>query len=912
MMKKFRYAIPLVTLILTYLSSSAAVTGKWILHPSLDIYSSTSALNSQSTNNIQKLMDGERYLYALVTSSYYANAGFNDSDITKTVNKTPLVIARLDKTPANGKIEPLSPALPLSGADVLTAEYSHQTRCLAVAYTNGNIDLIFDDGRFISNSDLGGLSIPGGKNIRSVSFSADGKTVSAAADFGFITLDTESGKMLDIYNFGTKINFANIVGDKFLAATDDAVYYFPTSVHPRTLATLPTLKGIAGKTNQSLMNDGGGLKLRYGIYPVDDRSFLFIGECYEGASGMSLNIAVIPENPSEESCMVDNFFSTSADFNTMAANEKLTRGFPEQGLVSLTRDGLMAHTSEHIYLIPYRKDNPDCSSEASLKSYIDSHNQILFKDPVAYTDIRSGQQKYKIVASSDGETFFYFVPRTGFIARKPVATDLSAKKTTWETIGSPYEINSNSSGEPGHLYYTPEYGLTVHNLGQNPDFYYPDGMFDGFCTYRNGVWTQRSLAHTNFKNGYMYGTQQVINLPRGAVHDPNDPKYVYTRGRYVGIRRENIEDPSDLLLLARSNFGYKVSYLAAAVSSATNSSSASFSEPDFDNNGTMWTHLWQTSPKQAQLWYWTAEDRAACKKAADYAAHPMKVIPLPGVYPSLHGKIVAGRTEKNKNIIFLTSDNYLTDSWMYDHNGTLDDTSDDRLVIFEDMIDENGDEIVDQYDRANPAFEDPYDGAFLFGHRTGMVSTTVEQAFDYEKPHLTVIRPVNSENGSVVSDFGAGGVTGITVDREMNKWVALRSGGLACLSPDRSKILAWYTTDNSGLPTNNLLSVVYNPETNSIFAGTRYGIAEFILDGTDHPIVAENPSVSPRTVQPHFNGYVTFSGLTDSKEYTLSGPDGKEILIGHPTEGIIQWHPSGYATGIYRLTAYPEIQVFVH
>lgn len=912
MMKIFRNAILILTLFLTSLHSAAAVGGEWVIYPSLDLYSFTHGLYGQSTNNIQKLMDGEKYVYAIITSNYYAKT----PSLAEIHEIMPMNIARLDKTNPNAKIEALATILPTSGVGVLTAEYSHQAGCLVVAYSNHTYDFIFDDGRIISNKDFANLLLPGGITAHSISFSADSKIVSVATDFGIIMFDCETGKTLETYNLKHKLNFANIVGDKVLAATDDAIYYFPYGSHPNNLESLPTLKGDKASVSQYILNGEDNIFLTYGIYPVDDKSFVFVGKNHAAADGISVNMAVIPDNPVEEPCMVDKFFSGTVNFNAMAANAVLAKGYREQGLIARTRDGLMVHNESSIYLLPWRKSAPDYSSATALKNYIADNTTILYKDPVAYTDVQSGQQKFKITATADGENFYYFLPRQGLIQRHAVETNASTKKTTWETVGDTHKANACPSGLPGFLYYTPEYGITVHNLGHNTDYTPAYGMTDGLATYRNGEWTQRSLIHTSFVNGYFNnkGTQVAV-LSRGAIHDPNDPKYVYTRGRVAGLRRENIEDPSDNILLTIPS--YMPTY-ANRVTATTNGTSTwcAFGEPDFDNDGTMWVTFMRTlcadyPVRHGELWYWTAEERAACKTPADYEAHPMKVLNIPGVYPSWNGKTVAGRTEKNRNILFHTSDNNLYDSFIVDHNGTPDDPSDDRVAIFLNLIDENGDE-VERFVRPCSAIEDPYDGAFIFSHRTGMATMTKEQAFDYEKPHFSNLCPFNSETSSVMFDFGANGVAGIAVDKDLNKWLALKSGGLVCLSPDRSKIIAWYNTDNSKLPSNDLYSVAYNPETNSIFVGTRLGLAELVLDGSSHILIPENPSVSPRMVQPHFNGHVNFTGLTDAQEYTLIGPADIEIALGHPVEGLIQWSPLGYPTGIYRLKSHPEIEVYLH
>lgn len=919
----FKSAILLFSTVTASLAASAEVTGSWVQHPSLNIYSSVSGATqsaSQATNNVQKLFDGERYLYALITAEYYYNRPVTSSGSDMCFSTTPVNIARLDKSAAGAKMEPLATLLHLSGTGVDTAEYSQELKCIVVAYDNGTIDIIYDDGRVFSNTDLKNYNIAGGRSIRSVSFSLDGKKAVLAADFGILVLNTEDASTESMLRLGKPVEFANIVGDRMIAADAEAIHFFPASQRPAALDDTPVLKSDADHCNSYLLGEEGNVRLTYGIYPVDDRSFVFAGHCYNNFAGESVNLLVLPEDPDREMCPVHLFASSYVNYTQLGAGELMTHGHHQQSLFSQTRDGLMMHTDANVYLIDYKGKNIDYSDPSGAAEFAQSNVRVLFKDPVAASDAHAGAEKFKTMASHDGENFWIYRHRVGFQPRRCVSTDAAAKKSTWESSGDPAELNAVSAGFPKYIYYNPRFGMVTHNTGITSDGNYANGMADGLCSYRDGEWTQRSLIHTNYANGYMYAGSQVANLPNGAIHDPLDPKYVYTRGRLAGLRRENLEDPTDHLLLTTSQYKTNLPFRVTVVDRMIGSSYSTlcaFSEPGFDADGTMWTTfdrlVHPAYPElHAELWYWTPEDRAACKTAADYASHPMKIINVPGVNPSQVGITLPGRLEKNRNIILHTSDNSVYDSFMYDHNGTLDDTSDDRFIVFLNMIDDNGDETL-RFLRPQAPFEDPYDGAFIVGHHYGVFSITKEQAFDYDKPHFSPICPVLEGSGTIIPDFGIGGVGGITADSEGRKWIALKTGGLYCLSPDRKTVLAHFTKENSELPTDELLSVAYNPETNSVFVGSRYGISEFAISGSGHPALTNTvPSVSPRIVEAHYNGYVTFSGLTDSKTYSLVAPDGSVSELPASEEGRLQWHPQGKVSGAYHLLEHPEVEFYLN
>lgn len=918
---RFKKTIILSIISLFITNANANNVGReWIHHPSLDIYSSTHALASQSTNNVQKLMEGERYVYALITSCYYYNNLIGKSQV---MGQTPINIARLDKSAQNPEMKPLLPDLPLSGYGVQTAEYDSRSGCIAIAYDNGAIDFLFDDGKLLSNSNFQDGAVPGGRTVNSLSFSKDGKYVTAATNFGVAVFNVDDASLKHVFNFMRRTEVANLVGDKLIVSTDEGFRYFDPDNPPLRLADAPLILSDKDHCAQVLLTSDNAVKGRYGIYPLDDNKFIFIGDNYNYPSvdGESVNLLTLPEDMDNGIGVVDVVVNSYVALSPMAAGADFVHGFREQGLIGNTREGLLFHTDSNVYLIDYR--DARITDTQSAADFAKSLVKTLYKDPVAYTDIQSGQEKYKIMSTYDGETYTYFRPRQGFQMRKVISTDASVKKTVWESIGDVAPVNACPAGFAGWLYYNPAYGIVTHNNGYDSDYSYANGMADGLANFKDGKWIQRSLAVNNYSAGYMYAGAQVAVLPNGAAFDPLEPKYVYTRGRLAGLRRENLEDSDDQLLLTnnayKTNLPFRVPVVERMVGSSY-STLIAFSEPSFDADGMMWTTfdrlVYPDFPEQhAELWYWSAEDRLACKTPADYEAHPMKYIYIPGVNPSMSGVTFACKLPENKNLVVHASDNNVYESFVYDHNGTPDDTSDDRLAVLRDMVDENGDRLT-LFMRPKALAEDPYDGSILLGHTHGLISMSKDELFGQDKVHFTRIRPVAPESNALIPDFAVGGIAGIAIDAQQRKWVAMRYGGVYVLSPDRKNILARYTHENSSLPSNELYAVVYNPESNSIFVSSRYGLSELVLSGADNKFGKLPPSVSPLTVTPDYKGYVTLSGLSDSQDYTLLAPDGSEYSLGSPAQGVIEFLPANllksFPKGFYRLKEYPQLEFVIN
>ena len=97
--------------------------------------------------------------------------------------------------------------------------YSSQYGVLIIAYTNTNIDLLYDDGRVLNLSDIKRKNIPGGKSINKIS--VGGRFAYFACGFGVVELDLQRREIRDTW-YVSAVNTAPDVKDVTL---DDLWYY---------------------------------------------------------------------------------------------------------------------------------------------------------------------------------------------------------------------------------------------------------------------------------------------------------------------------------------------------------------------------------------------------------------------------------------------------------------------------------------------------------------------------------------------------------------------------------------------------------------------------------------------------------------------------------------------------------------
>jgi len=136
---------------------------------------------------------------------------------------TPFSIFTYDKS--DQSINRLTKINGLSDVNITTIRYSSHYKVLVVAYTNANIDLVYEDG-VINISDIKRKSIFGNKTINNITFF--GNCAYLSCGFGIVVLDLDKKEIKDTYYIGTNGNAIDVNdlacdGSKFYAATESGI-----------------------------------------------------------------------------------------------------------------------------------------------------------------------------------------------------------------------------------------------------------------------------------------------------------------------------------------------------------------------------------------------------------------------------------------------------------------------------------------------------------------------------------------------------------------------------------------------------------------------------------------------------------------------------------------------------------------
>ena len=238
---------------------------------------------------------------------------------------------------------------------------------------------------------------------------------------------------------------------------------------------------------------------------------------------------------------------------------------------------------------------------------------------------------------------------------------------------------------------------------------------------------------------------------------------------------------------------------------------------------------------------------------------------------------------------------------VFDENGTLDDTSDDKIRF----ISRNNSEITGN--KINCSAVD-LDGSIWVGTDEGPVVFDCGDPFDSScKGNIRKV---------VVEDIPAPllkaeDVLTIEVDGANRKWFGTRNG-IFVQSPDGTNAIAKYDKKNSPLIDNTVKLLKFNATTGDMFVITDLGIQSIKTEtlGSKN-FFSSNVIAYPNPVRPDYNGLIAIKGLVRDANVKITDINGRLVYETTALGGQAVWDGNDYngqrvATGIYLVFAANE------
>ncbi len=237
----------------------------------------------------------------------------------------------------------------------------------------------------------------------------------------------------------------------------------------------------------------------------------------------------------------------------------------------------------------------------------------------------------------------------------------------------------------------------------------------------------------------------------------------------------------------------------------------------------------------------------------------------------------------------------------FDYNQTLENTSDDIVKVFY-PIDEEGEKIG----LSVLCLAEDKDGALWLGTDQGVGVFYSPADFNDDNFRATRIKITAYLNDSLVTNYLLNEqiVQCITIDGGNRKWFGTANSGAYLMNDNGTKELLHFTTENSPLPSNNVLSISIEPITGEVFFVTSTGVVSYRGDATEADNQFGNVYVFPNPVRHDYNGTITITGLAADVNVKITDVAGNIVYETTANGGQATWDGNNFsgrrvATGVY-------------
>lgn len=242
-----------------------------------------------------------------------------------------------------------------------------------------------------------------------------------------------------------------------------------------------------------------------------------------------------------------------------------------------------------------------------------------------------------------------------------------------------------------------------------------------------------------------------------------------------------------------------------------------------------------------------------------------------------------------------SADSYL---FVFDDNGTPNDISDDSRRGFTEMHDQDGKQVAFNKYLLRSIAQDR-DGTIWVGTTEGVLCIKAKARIFDEGFRCSRVK-ISRNDGSNLADYllGTEQINCIFVDGGNRKWFGTENGAFL-VSADGQVTLEHFTTDNSPLLSNSVLSITVNDRTGEVFFGTARGIISYQGDASEGNDVMENVHAYPNPVRPGDPRTVTITGLVGESNVKICNVGGRVVYETRSNGGMATWDCSDVASGVY-------------
>lgn len=275
--------------------------------------------------------------------------------------------------------------------------------------------------------------------------------------------------------------------------------------------------------------------------------------------------------------------------------------------------------------------------------------------------------------------------------------------------------------------------------------------------------------------------------------------------------------------------------------------------------------------------------------------------------------IVAGLMRHSQHpelMVFVSALGHTGIVFWYD-NGTPFDDSDDTVKFIRQPVDQDGNELNDLDFYCNPV--EDLNGDIWVGTSSGvLVFPNPIQAITETDYHCRRVK-IARNDGTNLADYLLDNeqVNAIVVDGANRKWIGTEKSGAYLVSESGQETVKHFTTNDSPLLSDNVMSIAINPVNGEVFFGTGNGLISYMSDATAPHDDYDDIRAYPNPVRENFGGVITITGLMSGSTVKIANMAGEVVCDTQSNGGTAVWdgrtkQGRKVSAGIYWIIAFNE------
>lgn len=270
--------------------------------------------------------------------------------------------------------------------------------------------------------------------------------------------------------------------------------------------------------------------------------------------------------------------------------------------------------------------------------------------------------------------------------------------------------------------------------------------------------------------------------------------------------------------------------------------------------------------------------------------------------PTLSGLIISNQNENQK---WLLSVRHTPGVIAFDDNGTLENSNDDKFTFLRSFQYQANNEIRTFSPSFYYSIAQDKNGVMWIGTEQGpLIINNPSKIFEGNVLANRIIIPRN--DGTGLGDFLLEDqeILSIAIDGANRKWIGTRASGVYLMSENGQETIRHFTTENSPLLSNEILSIAINPVSGEVYFGTSTGLISYQSDAAIAENVFKNVHAYPNPVRENYSGVITIAGLVDDTNVKITDTAGNLVAQTSSNGSIAIWDGKNsfgekVSTGVY-------------